>query len=96
MRSLNISSHEYTYIVSMIFTIDYLILLYLHKEMEVNIMGDTTWIFLGVTEWIYKVAGFVVGLFMLKPIKTARKWGKIGKAKEDARKAKRELKKSQK
>lgn len=96
MRSLGIKSHDYTYIVSMIFTIDYLILLYLHKEMEVNIMGDTTWFFLGVTEWIYRVAGFICGLFIGHPIKLSRKWREIGKEKENARKTKRELKKSKK
>lgn len=94
-RSLEVKSHEYSYLITLILTLDYFILLYLHKETEVNIMGDTTWILFGFTEWIYKVAGFIVGLFIFKPIKTARKWGEIGKAKEDARKAKRELKKSQ-
>lgn len=96
MRSLEIKSHEYTYLVFMLFSIDYLILLYLHKEMEVNVVGDGTWFFLGFTAWIYRVAGFIVGLFILKPIKTSQKWYEIGKAKENARKTKRELKKSQK
>ena len=91
-RSLNLQSHSYTYVASMILTLDYTILLYLHKEMEVNIMGDTSWFFFGFTEWLYKVAGFIVGLFKFKPIKTARKWGEIGKAKEDAKRAKKQAK----
>lgn len=95
MRSLEIKSHEYTYLVFLIFSIDYLILLYLHKE--VTIMGnDGTWIFLGLTAWLYWLAGFIVGIFKLHPIKTARAWYEIGKEKENARKTKRELKKSQK
>ena len=95
MRSLEIKSHSYTYLVFLIFSIDYLILLYLHKE--VTIMGnDGTWFFLGFTAWLYYVAGFIVGIFKLHPIKTARAWYEIGKEKENARKTKRELKKSKK
>lgn len=94
MRSLEIKSHEYTYLVFLIFSIDYLILLYLHKE--VTIMGDGTWIFLGLTAWLYWLAGFIVGIFKLHPIRTAKEWYEIGKEKENARKTKRELKKSKK
>jgi hypothetical protein len=91
MRSLEIKSHEYTYLVFLIFSIDYIILLYLHKE--VAIMGnDGTWIFLGFTAWLYRVVGFIVGLFTFHPIKKSREWYEKGKAKEDARKAKKATK----
>jgi hypothetical protein len=95
-RSLNLKAHSYSYLVTLILPIDYFILLYLHKEMEVNIMGDTTWFFFGITAWLYWLAGFIVGIFKLHPLRTAREWYAKGKEKENARKTKRELKKSQK
>lgn len=92
-RSLNIKSHNYNFVVSQILSIDFYILLYLNKELEVNVVGnDGTFIFFGLTAWLYYVAGFIVGLFKLHPIKTAKEWYEKGKAKEDARKTKKELK----
>lgn len=92
-RSLKIKSHTLGFIASQILNIDYYIMLYLHKEVES--MNDGTWFFFGFTAWLYYVAGFIVGIFKLHPIKNAREWYAKGKEKENARKAKRELKKAQ-
>ena len=59
-------------------------------------MGDGTLLFFGLTAWLYYVAGFIVGIFKFHPIRTAKEWYEIGKEKENARKTKRELKKSKK
>lgn len=92
-RSLNIKIHDCGFVACQILSIDLYILLYLHKEMEVNIMGnDSTWFFFGFTAWLYRVAGFIVGLFTFHPIKKSREWYEKGKAKEDARKAKKATK----
>ena len=56
--------------------------------------NDGTWIFIGFTAWIYAVAGFIVGLFKLHPIRTAKEYYERGKAKEDVRKAKKEARMS--
>lgn len=98
MRSMDLKIHTNGFIASQILSIDYYILLYLHKEMEVeNMFGDDgTFFFFGLTAWLYYVAGFIVGIFKLHPLRTAREWYAKGKEKENARKTKRELKKSQK
>jgi hypothetical protein len=96
MRSLQLKTYTNGFMVTQILTIDFYLLLYLHKEMEVNIMGDSTWFFFGITAWLYFLAGFIIGIFKLHPIKTAKEWYAIGKEKENARKTKRELKKSKK
>lgn len=93
-RSLNIQAHTYGFVATQILNIDFYLLLYLHKE--VSIMGDGTLIFFGLTVWLYYVAGFIVGIFKFHPIRTAKEWYEIGKEKENARKTKRELKKSKK
>jgi hypothetical protein len=51
--------------------------------------NDETLLFFGLTAWLYRVAGFIVGLFTFHPIKKSREWYEKGKAKEDARKAKK-------
>ena len=56
-------------------------------------MDGGTWIIFGFTAWLYAVAGFIVGLFKLHPIKTAKEYYAKGKAKEDARKTKKANKK---
>lgn len=93
-RSLNIQAHTYGFVATQILNIDFYLLLYLHKE--VSIMGDGTLLFFGLTAWLYYVAGFIVGIFKFHPIRTAKEWYEIGKEKENARKTKRELKKSKK
>jgi hypothetical protein len=94
MRSMELKIHTNGFIASQILSIDYYILLYLHKEMEVkNMFGDDgTFFFFGFTAWLYRLAGFIVGLFTLHPIKKSREWYEKGKAKEDARKAKKATK----
>ena len=89
-RNLNLKAHTYNFVASQILSIDYYILLYLHKE--VSIMNDGTLFFFGLTSWIYYVSGFIVGLFTLHPIKKAKEYYAKGKAKEDARKAKKSSK----
>lgn len=92
-RSMELKAHTFGFVEGQILNIDYYILLYLHKEMEVNKMGnDTTFLFFGFTAWLYRVAGFIVGLFTLHPIKKSREWYEKGKAKEDARKTKKATK----
>ena len=72
-RSLHFKNHKYGVIASQILSIDLYLMLYLHKEMEVNIMGDDgTWFFFGFTAWLYRVAGFIVGLFTFHPMKKSR------------------------
>lgn len=93
-RSLNLKAHRLGFIASQILYIDYYLLLYLHKE--VSIMDDGTFIFFGLTAWIYAVAGFIVGIFTLHPIAKAKEYYAKGKAKEDARKTKKTSKKSAK
>jgi hypothetical protein len=90
MRSLELKAHTNGFMISQILSIDYYILLYLHKE--VTIMNDGTLFFFGFTSWLYRVAGFIVGLFTFHPIKKSREWYEKGKAKEDARKAKKATK----
>ena len=92
-RSLELKAHSYGFVVTQILSIDLYLLLYLHKEMEVNVMGDGTWFFFGFTEWIYGVSGFIVGIFIGHPILKYREYKMKGKAIEDARKAKKELRK---
>lgn len=89
-RSMEIKSNNHGFVASQILNIDFYLLLYLHKE--VSVMDGGTFIFFGFTAWIYRVAGFIVGLFTLHPIKKSREWYEKGKAKEDARKAKKALK----
>ena len=87
-RSLSIQAHSYGFVASQILSIDFYLLLYLSKEMEVNCMGnDGTWIFFGPTAWIYSVAGFITGIFKGHPIKNAKSWYSKGLLKEDVRKA---------
>jgi hypothetical protein len=86
-RSLEIKSNNYGFVANQILNIDFYIMMYLHKE--VAIMDGGTFIFFGPTEWLYKVAGFIVGIFKGHPIQYARKYGAKGKAIEDARKAER-------
>ena len=93
-RSLELKTHSFGFVSTQILNIDYYILLYLSTE--VLTMDDGTFFFFGLTAWLYYVAGFIVGIFKLHPIKTAREWYAKGKEKENARKTKRELKKSQK
>lgn len=90
MRSLSLRNTIHGDISEFILCIDYYILLYLHKEVE-NMDGGT-WFFFGFTAWLYRVAGFIVGLFTLHPIKKSREWYEKGKAKEDARKTKKATK----
>ena len=89
-RSLSFKTHENGFMVTQILTIDFYLLLYISKE--VAIMDDSTWIFFGFTAWLYRIAGFIVGLFTFHPIKKSREWYEKGKAKEDARKAKKATK----
>lgn len=89
-RSLKIKSHQYGFVATQILSIDVYLLLNLHKE--VSKMGDGTWLLFGFTAWIYRVAGFIVGIFTGHPIKKSREWYEKGKAKEDARKAKKQTK----
>lgn len=89
-RSLQLKSYSNGFMVTQILTIDFYLLLYLHKE--VANMDDSTWFFFGFTAWLYRIAGFIVGLFTLHPIKKSREWYEKGKAKEDARKAKKATK----
>lgn len=86
-RSVELQAHTHGFIVSQILSIDYYMLLYLHKE--VAIMNDGTLLFFGLTAWLYAVAGFIVGIFTLHPIKKAKEYYAKGKAKEDARKTKK-------
>jgi hypothetical protein len=90
MRSITLKNTIHGDISEFILCIDYYILLYLHKE--VAFMDGGTWFFFGFTAWLYRVAGFIVGLFTLHPIKKSREWYEKGKAKEDARKAKKATK----
>lgn len=89
-RSLYIKAHTYGYVASMILTIDYTLLLYLHKEMEVASMGDTSWLFFGTRKFLYTIAGFIVGLFVLHPIKKAKEWRAKGEKIENDKKARKE------
>lgn len=91
-RSLNLKTHSYGFIGSQILSIDLYLLLYLSKE--VARMDDGTWFFFGLTAWIYGVAGAIVGIFKLHPIRTAKEWYARGKEKENARKTEKELKKN--
>ena len=93
-RSQQIQDSALNFVAGQILSIDLYLLLYLHKE--VSKMDEGTWFFFGLTAWLYYVAGFIVGLFKLSPFKTAKEWYKKGKEKENARKTKRELKKTQK
>jgi hypothetical protein len=93
-RSLELKAHELGFVATQILYIDYYLLLYLHKE--VLLMNDGTFIFFGLTAWLYAVAGFIVGLFTLHPIKKAKEYYAKGKAKEDARKTKKETVKTAK
>lgn len=91
IRDLEIKTHSYNLITELILSLDLYILLFLHRE--VSFMDGGTWIIFGFTAWLYAVAGFVVGLFKLHPIKTAKEYYAKGKAKEDARKTKKANKK---
>lgn len=93
-RSLDLKAHSFGFVASQLLSIDFYLLLCLHKEMEVKMMGnDGTWLFFGLTAWIYGVAGAIVGIFKLHPIRTAKEWYARGKEKENARKTEKELKK---
>lgn len=93
IRDLGLGSHDWTFVASQLLSIDYYIILYLHKEMEVNVMGnDGTWILFGFTAWLYGVVGFIWGIIwgiFAGPIIKAKEWYAKGKAKEDARKTKK-------
>lgn len=91
LRNYEIKVHTYSLIVELILSIDLYILLILHRE--VALMNGGTWVIFGFTAWLYAVAGFIVGLFKLHPIKTAKEYYAKGKAKEDARKTKKANKK---
>lgn len=93
-RSLELQAHSYGFIATQLLSIDLYLMLYLHKEVEVRRMGDGTWVFFGLTAWIYGVAGAIVGIFKAHPIKTAKEWYARGKEKENARKTEKELKKN--
>lgn len=93
-RSLELKAHELGFVATQILYIDYYLLLYLHKE--VSLMNDGTFIFFGLTAWLYAVAGFIVGLFTLHPIKKAKEYYAKGKEKEDARKTKKKTTKTAK
>lgn len=87
-RNLSFVGHnELGFVAEQILCLDYYILLFLSKE--VCTMDGGTFFFFGFTAWLYRVAGFIVGLFTLHPIKKSREWHEKGKAKEDARKAKK-------
>lgn len=92
-RSLDIQKTSYGFVAAQILSVDLYLMLYLHKEVEVRRMDDNTWIFFGLTAWIYGVAGAIVGIFKLHPIRTAKEWYARGKEKENARKTEKELKK---
>lgn len=95
LRNLGFKGHnDLGFVAEQLLSIDYYILLYISKE--VMSMDGGTFFFFGLTSWLYYVAGFIVGIFKLHPIKTARKWYAKGKEKENARKTKKELKKSKK
>jgi hypothetical protein len=91
LRDYQIRSHQYGFLASQILSIDLYILLILHRE--VSFMNDGTWFIFGFTAWIYAVAGFFVGLFTGHPIKKAKEYYAKGKAKEDARKTEKTIKK---
>ena len=94
-RDLNFKGHgEFGFVAEQILCIDYYLLLYLSKE--VCKMDGGTFFFFGLTSWLYAVAGFIVGLFTLHPIKKAKEYYSKGKAKEDARKTKKKSTKTAK
>ena len=84
LRDYEIKAHTYNLIAELILSIYLYILLILHRE--VSLMDGGTWFIFGFTAWLYAVAGFIVGLFKLHPIRTAKEYYAKGKAKEDARK----------
>ena len=91
-RNIGLGTNTYGFIVDQILSIDLYLLLYLHKE--VILMDSGTWLFFGLTAWLYAVAGFIVGIFKGHPIINAKKWYAKGKAKEDARSSKKKTKRT--
>lgn len=87
LRNYAITAHQYNLITELLLSLDYYILLILHRE--VAIMNGGTWFIFGPTAWLYAVAGFIVGIFKRHPIIIAKEYYAKGKAKENARKAKR-------